>query len=174
MTEPINVGADLSRIDVLFRSEAPRLLRYFRRWRDRPDDPADLVQEVFARASNSAGFHSAARPEAYLQRVARNLLYERSDAERKRAHIQLPLGETVDAHVPPGQEDAIALAQMQRIYDRAISGMTARTRQVYLMHRVDEMSYKAIAEALAISPSGVEKHMMKAIAHIDRVVAPWR
>jgi RNA polymerase sigma factor (sigma-70 family) len=160
--------------DALFRSETPGLLRYFRRWRDGQDEPADLVQEVFVRAASASGFHTSARPEAYLQRIARNLLFERSRNERRHAHLRVSMGEADEARTSPEQEDTVAFSQMMRIYEDALGGLTERTRQVYLMHRVDEMSYKAIAEKLAISQSGVEKHMMKAIAHIDRVVAPWR
>jgi RNA polymerase sigma-70 factor (ECF subfamily) len=45
------------------------------------------------------------------------------------------------------------------------------TRQIFLAHRVDGYSYGEIAERTGLSVKGVEKHMSRAIAHIDRAFA---
>jgi RNA polymerase sigma-70 factor (ECF subfamily) len=37
-----------------------------------------------------------------------------------------------------------------------------------LLHRRDSLTYAEIAAQMNLTVSGVEKHMMKAIAHIDR------
>ena len=42
-------------------------------------------------------------------------------------------------------------------------GMPPRTREVFLLHRFEEMTYPAIAHALGISVSAVEKHIMIAL-----------
>ena len=41
---------------------------------------------------------------------------------------------------------------------------------MFLMHRVEELSYREIHEELGISIATVEYHMMKALAHIARMV----
>lgn len=42
-------------------------------------------------------------------------------------------------------------------------GMPPRTREVFLLHRFEEMTYPAIGAALGISVSAVEKHIMIAL-----------
>ena len=42
-------------------------------------------------------------------------------------------------------------------------GMPPRTREVFLLHRFEEMTYPAIARSLGISVSAVEKHIMIAL-----------
>ena len=48
--------------------------------------------------------------------------------------------------------------------------MPPKTRRVFLMHRVDELSYREIHELLGISIATVEYHMMKALGQISKVV----
>lgn len=48
--------------------------------------------------------------------------------------------------------------------------MPFKTRRVFLMHRVDELSYREIHERLGISIATVEYHMMRAIGQIAKAV----
>lgn len=44
-----------------------------------------------------------------------------------------------------------------------------RTRQAYLLCRVEGMKRKEVAQRMGISVSGIEKHLMKATLHIARL-----
>ena len=46
-----------------------------------------------------------------------------------------------------------------------LDGLKPKVRQVFLMSRLDGLTYLAIAEQLAISLSSVEKYMAKAMLH---------
>lgn len=158
-------------MDRLFRSEAPRLRLWFSA-RTRDIDAAnDMVQETFLRLSSNEAHLRLRNPAAWLQRVARNLLIDkaRRDASRQ-AHLHVPLDEAMDAGVAPDQAARIEAGQLLESYERAIAQLTERTRQVFLLHRVEGLSYRQIAERLAISVSTVEYHMMRALAHLDRVL----
>jgi len=120
------VVTDNHHLEALLRREMPRLLRYFRRWRNRQDGPSDLVQEVFARAYNLSGFHSTAKPEAYLQRIARDLLFERSRSDRRRAHLHVRLERPNEASALATQEDAVAFSLRLQIAD-GVPGFLAFT-----------------------------------------------
>jgi RNA polymerase sigma-70 factor (ECF subfamily) len=45
----------------------------------------------------------------------------------------------------------------------AIEGLPTRTRDVFVLHRFEEMTCSGIAEQLGMSISAVEKHIMKAL-----------
>lgn len=61
-------------------------------------------------------------------------------------------------------------ADLMSLYEAAVDSMSPKTREVFLMHRVDELTYREIHEQLGISVATVEYHMMKALAHIAQAV----
>ena len=155
-------------IESLFRKEAPRLARYFRaRLRD-GDDPGDFVQESFVRLVGSLAQRALPTPAAYLQRIARNLLYDRGKrAEVRLASFHVPIGEGCEPTISPDQHHRIEAEDVMRAYRRALAELPARTREVFLLHRVDELAYREIGEKLGISIPTVQYHVARALAHID-------
>lgn len=57
-----------------------------------------------------------------------------------------------------------------RQYREALDALAPRTRQVFLLHRVHEKSYKDIAAELGISVRTVEWHIGQALLHITRAL----
>lgn len=52
-------------------------------------------------------------------------------------------------------------------YERAVDAMPADTRIIFILHRVQELNYRAIADTRGISVADVEKHLIDAL----RIVA---
>ncbi|MBY8823315.1 RNA polymerase sigma factor [Sphingomonas colocasiae] len=164
-------GDGRAEIDRLYREAAPSLRRFFKnRLRD-GDAADDMVQETFLRLSGSAAPRALRNPAAWLQRVARNLVFDRT--RRARAHgapVHLALDEAELPPVAPDQLLALEAEDMQRCYEAALAALTARTREIFLLHRIDELGYREIAGRLGISVATVEYHMMRALAHFDRML----
>ncbi|SBV32742.1 RNA polymerase sigma-70 factor, ECF subfamily [uncultured Sphingopyxis sp.] len=158
-------------LDRAFRNDGAVLLRYLGRHVG-PEAAPDLMQEVFLRAAGSEQRHRLANPAAFLQRIARNLLINRAVSRRRNKIVLLPLQDDHDVATPPQQELEMEAADLLRLYERAITGLSEKTRRVFLMHRVEELSYREIHRRLGISIATVEYHMMKALAHIAQVVDP--
>ena len=59
---------------------------------------------------------------------------------------------------------AILLARLER----AMATMDRRTREVFLAHRLDTLSYGEIAARTGLSTQEVEQHIARAIFHLDR------
>lgn len=53
-----------------------------------------------------------------------------------------------------------------------IDELPERTRTVFLLHRYEGLKYREIADRFGISVSSVEKHMIAAIHHLARNLAP--
>lgn len=158
-------------IDTMFRTEAPRLARYFRHKISGTDDPLDLVQEAFLRFLGRSRHGLPGNPAGYLHRIARNLLFER--ARRRKANggaRECPLPPDFEISVPPSQEREIEAAEMMDAYDNALAQLPPRTREVFLLHRRDELSYKQIAARLGIGVRTVEWHIAEALFRIRRMV----
>ena len=158
-----------ARLAVVYEQESDSLLRYVGRRAGREIAP-DLVQEVFARAAGSKQLTSLLNPAAFLRRVARNLLIDRARRREKNNVVLFPLDEAKDAAVAPEQELELDAQDLLKVYEDAVDALPEKTRRVFLMHRVDEFSYREIHERLGISVATVEYHMMKALAHIARTV----
>lgn len=83
---------------------------------------------------------------AHFARTIRNLL------------IPPPVVPSLDEHVDP---------EIRRV-ERAIALLPTRTREVFLMHRFDDLSYDRIAHRLDISERAVEREMVKVLRAIRK------
>lgn len=149
-------------IEALYRDEAPQLARYFERRAPR-DDVRDLVQESFRRILR----HRPDQPGSFLGRTAANLLIEvRRMAARRhaRAHVRYE-----DADAPmfdplPQLEARDQLARLQAVLDQ----LKPKTRNIFLMSRIDGMTYAEIADVYGISEEGVKKQVATAMQRVRR------
>jgi RNA polymerase sigma-70 factor (ECF subfamily) len=165
----VPVASETARLDTLFREESPRLLSYFKRKTGDAEVANDLVQESFVQMLRASRLSQLTNPAAYLQRIARNLLFYRARGPKRAFERNLvPIDNEYSVPVPPRQETDLEAQQLLRLYERAIEGLAPKTREVFLMSRRDGMTYKEIQAVICLSMGSVEYHMMRAIAHIDR------
>lgn len=157
-------------IDRLYRSEAPRLARYFRSRVRGSDEVADLVQESFVRLTASCKDTQPERPAAFLQRIARNLLIDRSRLLANRV-THVPAAEHPDLVVPPTQLLGLEADEVRRIYEETLLQLPARTRTAFLLHRQRGLTYAEIAVELGISVPGVQYHIVRALSRVARALA---
>jgi RNA polymerase sigma-70 factor (ECF subfamily) len=144
-------------------AHVPALRRYIAK-RASPSDVDDLVQDVLVRMHVRGQADPIANVEGYLFQVAASVLTDRArrDIVRHRgAHHELtealhPVDELTPERVLRGREDVDRLAA-------ALEEMPILTRDAFVLHRFEEMSYDAIGEHLGISTSAVGRHIMKAI-----------
>ena len=118
----------------------------------------DMTQEVFVRlATADRGAMQSA--EAYIFRVAANMLSDRGRREKVRADYRAaiwaedPIGvDPLDpARVADAREDVAAVVG-------ALKTLPERTRAIFILYRLENMDKRAIAEALGISISAIDKH----------------
>lgn len=155
-------------IETLYRSQGARLLRYFSR-RAGQDDASDLLQESFARLADAKQIASGdvASPEAYLQTIATNLLRDRAKtALRRSLAIQVPAEEETLTSADPTK--TLEARDKLRRLDVALQAMKPKTRDIFLAHRLEGLSYNQLADRFGLGVKGVEWHMTKAIAHLER------
>ena len=160
-------AADSGGLDEFARQFRPALTRYFGKRASQQSDIDDLVQEVFTRLAVRGGEDAIRQPEAYLLRTAGNVW--RDFLRKQKTHVQAehdPYRE--DQHAPPdsGPEQALQGTQAIEALLAALNQLPERTRQVFVLCRVEGMRQGAVARRLGVSVSSVEKHMMKAIAHL--------
>ena len=163
-------GSTAVSFDAFYRAQHARVLGYFRRKAGRDAAP-DLAQEVFARLLRSGAFERAECPEAYLTRIARNLLIDNARCKRSRPTAFYSFDEERDAVSCADQTWRIEAVDLSHLYRRTVRAMPPKTRHVFLMRRLSRMSYKEIAASLGVSVATVDYHMVQALALCRAAVA---
>jgi RNA polymerase sigma factor (sigma-70 family) len=170
-------GADQARglqhqdggFDGLYRQEVPTLVRFFRRRIGSQDEAEDLAQEALARFLKVSPATAVHTPQAYLRRIATNLLRDRADrASTKLTDLSVPLDEGMDQPAFADQHRELVGRQELDHFGEVLAQLKPRTLEIFLMSRVDGYTYKEIASALGMTLFGVKWHMLKAIGHIDQ------
>lgn len=154
----------------LFGSEIDwrRLIRHIGRV-TRHAEAEDLAHVAVVRTLERRG-SDIANPEAFLVKAAVNQAW---DEYRRAQHPAAPVRFDPATHFlrDPGPLPDEALEAQERLA-RVRSGLnelTPRTREIFLMHRLDELKYLEIAAMLSISVSAVEKHIARAV----QFLAEW-
>lgn len=154
-----------ARFETLYREQAPRLQRRLRAKLRSADDARDLVQDAFARL---LGARTLPRePAAFLNRIVRNLMIDRARRQTARGP-EIPLSQSDEPWTHATQSEAIELAQTRALYRASVEALPRRTREVFLLHRIEGLPYKEIATQLGISIRTVEWHVAEAIVRIGR------
>lgn len=141
----------------------PALMAFFlRRVRDH-GEAEDLTQEVFVRLLDVDA--EARSADAYVFQIAANLVIDRARRARVRAEFCDAAGRHDDRHVEPLDPHRIAAARGQlATITAALDSLPERTRTIFMLYRLENMSQQMIADSFGISPSGVKKHVAKAMA----------
>lgn len=162
-------GAALTFEAFLNRERTP-LLGFLRRRMPSEEDAQDVAQECLMRMLRYADSEPPRAWKPLLYRVAANAA---CDHARRRA------ARHTDEHVPLEQEDLIsdtlrpdqALARDEElaILEQAILELTPKCRQVFLLHRMEGMTYSEIADHMGFSESMVQKYISRALGSLAEV-----
>ena len=127
-----------------------------------PHEAEDLVQEACARLIATAQQRSLEEPQAYLFRIAANLIADRG----RRGLVVVPLTDEMHPSIAPRQEERRRVVDLQQALEAALAELSPRARTIFVMRRFDEMGTGDIARALGISPRMVQKHLTHAVSHL--------
>jgi len=174
-TEAAPVAADAVSGDcdvaALYRVEGPRLLRFFRRRTGDREVAQDLMHESFSRMLGSGAGPGLVSPGAYLRRIGQNLLRDRAKfAMRRSAASHEPLDEAELAGT-----DQCRLLETRDLLDRlelAMLELPRETREIFMAHRLDGLTYGEIAERTGLTLKQVEKRLVRAMVEINRILGP--
>lgn len=144
----------------LFEARGRDLLRYLRQRLRSESDARDIAQEAYLRFIRLGEPQRIENPEAYLFRIASNLLWEHKLRERSLAG-QSPLDEepTVE-HTPLETTLSTQIAKRVRL---ALDRLPVMQRSVVILHLRDGLTYREIGARAGISASMVRKHLNAAL-----------
>ncbi len=132
------------------------------------DEAEDLMQEAFLRLWRECEKVPADKAKSFLFRVANNLFLDAKKHEQVVLRFQKKSPnldrENEDPHF------IMETNELQQKLETAISQLPEKQRTVFLMNRIDKMTYAEIAEQLELSVKAVEKRMSQALVEMRKVL----
>lgn len=166
----------ISQLDVRFR--APLMAFFLRRTGNR-SEAEDLTQETFVRLMRSNSLDGVAEVNAYVFRVASNLLRDRARAASRAKRYPISSLETV-SHDDLARNCAEDCGPERVLIGREnlsevlgyLDELGDRTKSIFILFRLEGMKQKDIAALYGMGLSTVEKHVMAAVLHLARRFGP--
>lgn len=133
----------------------------------------DLTQEVFARLVNAPTLVDVEHVDAFVFRVAANLLRDRQRYARRWQTVVDPtqdrnlVNELILSYVEHREPERVLLGKETLVSVlKSLKELGERTCNMFILFRVENMKQRDIAELYGLSPSTVEKHIAKAVLHL--------
>lgn len=165
----VHERVDGTAIAVLFRNV---LVKYFTRKCGSAAEAEDLAQDVLERVLRYAHCESPEQAKAYIFKVAVNRWRDHHRLTWRRGAV-VEWDDTAEfARIEETSPERV-LSSEQELHRvvAALQELRERTRDVFMLDRLEHMKHGEIAEIFGISVSAVEKHVAKAVAHLARRTA---
>ena len=163
-------------VEQAFRRYHGGLMNFLRQRLRSEEDAADVAQETYTRLVQS--YQDELDPRTASTLIFRIAINAANDLSRRRNTHHAADHCSADlvplASEEPSQERRVHAQQQLDLLYAAIESLPPKCQQVFLLNRVDRMTYPQIARHCGISVSMVEKHITKALAALREQVGDVR
>lgn len=132
----------------------------------------ESVQEAFIKLWENCRKVPLSKAKSFLYTVANNLSLNRY----KHQKVVLNYANTAPQQTKDEQNPQYKMEEeeFKVKLETAIQNLSEKQRAAFLLHRIDDKSYKEIAEILNISVKAVEKRMQKALESLREEIEAFR
>ncbi|MBM3112468.1 sigma-70 family RNA polymerase sigma factor [Pseudomonas sp. P66] len=149
-------------LTLLYQQHRSELLAFLTRRVRCRETARDLLQDAFVRLMHSER-GEIGNLRAFLYRIANNLSIDHARRSQVRGvNDDQALDQLLNETSP--ERSAVAGNTLDHL-ERLIDCLPSPTREVFLLARVEQLSYKDIAARLGLDPRAVERHLNKALSH---------
>lgn len=124
----------------------------------------DLTQEAFLRLLNKNNWEHDENLAGYVFRIAERLAIDFIRHQRRHQTHHVELDNSIPSNAIETEQLTI-LRQQCEILLSAIAELPMRCRDVFLLRKIDELSYSEIAKQLGISEKTVQRDLVNAMLH---------
>lgn len=130
-------------------------------------DVEDIAQDAFLKIVETSQSQDVRKLDHLLSRIVRCVTIDRLRRRATRVtHLAEQAGEgRMDAAADP-ERTLMGVQRLKRVM-ATIDTMPPRRREVFLLHRIDELTYPQITRRLGVSLKAVEKHMYLAMMQLS-------
>lgn len=167
-TPPSNMVCQESVYQKLFFAHARHVRNFLCYKGANADEAEDLMQEAYLRLWRECEKVPAEKAKSFLFRVANNLYLDAKKHEQVVLRFQQKSPNTDQEHEDP--QFIMEAKELQRELESAIAQLPEKQRTVFLLNRIDKMTYAEIADQLELSVKAVEKRMSQALVEMRKVL----
>ena len=162
-------------LNTLFAQHYEKLCRFANTYLRQPPEAEEIVADVFVYLWKN-------RHQLSIEKNLKSYLYiSVRHAALAALKKQQPWYEDIDdilletdfADVAT-PEQTLVHKELQQHIDLAIGALPHRCKQVFMMSRFDDLTYREIAEILNISENTVENHLVRALGHLRKALKQYR
>ena len=124
-------------------------------------EAADLAQDTFLRLLGKRDAAPLREPRGYLATIARGLLVDRYRRQALEQAYLEALAQQAEPVSMCAETHAIIIETLLAV-DRLLDSLGARTRAIFLLAQIEELSYADISRRLGVSLPTVKKHLVRA------------
>ncbi|KAB8053171.1 sigma-70 family RNA polymerase sigma factor [Janthinobacterium rivuli] len=124
-------------------------------------EAADLAQDTFLRLLGKREAAPLREPRGYLATIARGLLIDRYRRQALEQAYMEALAQQAEPVSACAETHAIIIETLLAI-DRLLDRLGARTRAIFLLAQIEELSHADISQRLGVSLPTVKKHLVRA------------
>lgn len=142
------------------------LQRFLTRRLQSAENAQDLAQEAYLRLLHLDRGEFVRKPQAYLYRIASNLVYEFRLRERNQpvTFDSEAFDQAAESTAEPLATEASDRMEIEQQLEAILAELPALYRAVLVLRKRDGMSYLEIARSLDISVHTVKKYLARAVA----------
>ena len=129
------------------------------------DLAADITQDAFMKLWEKDFEYHPNKTKGLIYKIARELWISGYRKSSKIQKTELSFN-FVDESSQPSEE--LELNELRSAYERVLTELPENQREVFLMNRTEQLSYKEIAERLELSVKAIEKRMSLALAFLRK------
>jgi RNA polymerase sigma factor (sigma-70 family) len=175
MTHVRNEGETNRLVEGLAQGCGSDLVRFIARRLRNVSDARDVAHEAYVRLLRVKRKDLIRDPQAYLYRVAVNILYEFELKKKADAVGLARCAESQAAEADFGRpEQDVEVLQARKRIEAVLSELTPKCRAVFIMYRRDGLSYKEIGARIGISTNMVKKYLARGLRHCREHLAELR
>ena len=148
-------------LNTLYRQHHGWLFGWLRGKLGNRGDAADLAQDTFVRLMDKREAALLREPRGYLATIARGLLIDRYRRQALEQAYLEALAQQPEPHSVSAETHAIIIETLLAV-DRLLDRLGQRTRTIFLLAQVEELSYVEIGKRMGVSLPTVKKHLVRA------------
>lgn len=147
--------------DQLFREVAPQLRNFLYYRCGNAERANDLVQDAFLKLWEKCKDVLPDAAKSFLFTVAKNLMLNL--VKKDKVRFDFAKTEETEKLEYENPEYRMEYTEFKNELETAINNLPEGQKEVFLMNRIDKLTYREIAERLGVSQKAVEKRMHKAL-----------
>ena len=123
----------------------------------------DIAQETFIKIWEKKFSYHPTKTKGLIYKIANQLWISQHRKLESQNKYELTLSYS---QTTSHEEQTLELKELKNNYEATLANLPITQREVFLMSRMEELSYKEIAERLKISVKAVEKRMSSALKEL--------